>query len=85
METIFDYNPTNTELLDLVDGMNKKEYEDHWMYSKEHSLLDIVLLYESRKDETTAKQYRDLIPDRYQQWQWGLDDVIIEIDDSQGN
>lgn len=85
METIFDHNPTVAELLDLTGGMPKEEYESHWMYSKDHSLLDIVLLYESRKDETTAKQYRDLIPDLYQQWQWGLDDVINEINGSHGN
>ena len=85
METIFDHNPTAAELLDLTDGMTKEEYESDWMYSKDNSLLDIVLLYESRKDETTAKKYRDLIPDLYQQWQWGLDDVTIEIDDSHGN
>lgn len=77
METIYDHNPTPTELLNLTDGMSKEEYTTDWMYSKEHSLLDITLLYESRKDETTAKQYRDLIPDLYQQYQWGLDDVAI--------
>lgn len=82
METIFDHNPTVAELLDLTDGMTKKEYVSHWMYSKKHSLLDIVLLFESRKDETTAKKYRDLVPDLYQQWQWGLDNVSIAINDS---
>lgn len=85
METIFDHNPTVEEMSDLIGGITKEEYESNWMYSKDNSLLDIVLLYESRKDEITAKKYRDLIPDLYQQWQWGLDDVIIEIDDSQGN
>jgi hypothetical protein len=77
METIYDHNPTPSELLNLTDGMSKEEYTTDWMYSKEHSLLDITLLYESRKDETTAKKYRDLIPDLYQQYQWGLDDVAI--------
>lgn len=79
METIFDHNPTTAELLDLSDGMTKEEYLSHWMCSKEHSLLDIVLLYESRNDETTAKKYRNLIPDLYQQWQRGLDNVTIPV------
>lgn len=77
MEIIYDHNPTPSELLNLTDGMSKEEYTTDWMYSKEHSLLDITLLYESRKDETTAKKYRDLIPDLYQQYQWGLDDIAI--------
>lgn len=77
METIYDHNPTPSELLNLTDGMSKEEYTTDWMYSKEHSLLDITLLYESRKDETTAKKYRNLIPDIYQQYQWGLDDIAI--------
>lgn len=79
METIFDHNPTKSELVDLADGMTKDEYLSHWMCSKEHSLLDIVLLYETRNDADTAKRYRDLIPDLYQQWQWGLDNVSIAI------
>lgn len=79
METIFNHNLTKSEIQDLTDGMTKDEYLLHWMCSKEHSLLDIVLLYESRNDEATAKKYRDLIPDLYQQWQWGLDDVAIPV------
>jgi hypothetical protein len=79
METIFDHNPTTAELLDLADGMTKEEYLSHWMCSKEHSLLDVVLLYESRNDETAAKKYRDLIPELYHQWQWGLDNVTIPV------
>lgn len=79
METIFDHNPTNSELIELIDGMSKEEYTADWLYSKEHSLLDITLLYESRNDETKAKQYRDLIPDLYHQWKWGLDNVSIAV------
>lgn len=79
METIFDLNPTKAELIDLADGMTKEEYLSHWMCSKEHAILDIVLLYESRNDETAAKKYRDLIPELYQQWQWGLDNVTIPV------
>lgn len=77
METIYDHNPTPNELFNLTGGMSKEEYVTDWMYSKEHSLLDITLLYESRNDETTAKKYRDLIPDLYQQFTWGLDNVAI--------
>lgn len=77
METIFDHNPTVAELLALTGGMTKEEYVSDWMYSKEHSLLDIALLYDSRKDKTAAKKYSDLVPDLYQQWQWGLDNVAI--------
>lgn len=77
METIYDHNPTPDELLNLTGGMSKEEYSADWMFSKEHSLLDITLLYESRNDETTAKKYRDLIPDLYQQHTWGLDNVAI--------
>ena len=79
METIFDHNPTTAELISLTDGMTKEEYLSNWMCSKDNSILDIVLLYESRNDEPTAKKYRDLIPDLYQQWQWGLDNVSIPI------
>lgn len=77
METIFEHNPTKAELQELTGGMTKAEYLSHWMYSKEHSLLDIVLLYELRKDKAVAKQYRDLIPDVYQQYQLGLDNALI--------
>lgn len=77
METIFEHNPTKAELQELTGGMTKAEYLSHWMYSKEHSLLDIVLLYELRKDKAVAKKYRDLIPDVYQQYQLGLDNALI--------
>lgn len=77
METIYDHKPTSTELLELAGGITKEEYLTDWMFSKEHSLLDIALLYESRNDSATAKKYQDLIPDLYQQWQWGLDNVAI--------
>ncbi|WP_348824025.1 hypothetical protein [Flavobacterium aestuarii] len=79
METIFEHNPTNSEITELTDVLTKEEYLSHWMCSKENSILDIVLLYEMRKDETTAKKYRDLIPELYQQWQWGLDNVAIPV------
>lgn len=77
METIYDHNPTPNELLNLTGGMSKEEYTTNWMYSKEHSLLDIALLYESRNDQETATKYRDLIPDLDQQYTWGLDYVAI--------
>ncbi len=79
METIFNHNLTKSEIQDLTDVMTKDEYLSHWMCSKDHSILDIVLLYESRNDNTTAKKYRDLIPELYQQWKWGLDNVAIPI------
>lgn len=79
METIFNHNPTKSEIMFLTEVMTKEEYLLDWMCSKEHSLLDIALLYESRNDEATAKKYRDLIPDLYQQWQWGLDNVAVPI------
>ena len=77
METIYDHNPTPNELLNLTGGMSKEEYTTNWMYSKEHSLLDITLLYESRNDKETATKYRDLIPNLYQQHTLGLDNVAI--------
>lgn len=73
METIYDHHPTQAELQELTGTMTKEAYLQHWMFSKEHSILDIVLLYEMRKDETTAKEYRVLIPELYQQWKLGLD------------
>lgn len=79
METIFDHTPTEAELLELTDGMTKEEYVSNWMYSKENSLLDIALLYQSRQNEKTAKKYRDLVPELYQQWKWGLDNVSIPL------
>lgn len=79
METIFEHNPTKSELVDLTDGMTKDEYLSHWMCTEKHSILDIVLLYESRNDNAKAKKYRDLIPEIYQQWQWGLDNVAIPV------
>lgn len=77
METIYDHNPTPNELLNLTGGMSKEEYTTNWMYSKEHSLLDITLLYESRNDQETATKYRELIPNLYQQYTLGLDNVAI--------
>ncbi|WP_348824009.1 hypothetical protein [Flavobacterium aestuarii] len=79
MKTIYEHNPTIAEIIDLTDGMTKDEYLSHWMFSVEHSILDIVLLYEFRNDETTAKKYRRLIPELYQQWQWGLDNISFPL------
>lgn len=75
METIFDFNPSKQELLAIIGVTTLDDYKNHWLYSKEGCILDIVLLFESRKDEATAKKYRDLIPDLYQQWMLGLDSV----------
>lgn len=75
METIFDHNPTEAELIALTDGMTKEAYLEDWMFSREHSLLDIALLYDSRQDLGMSKKYQDLVPELYQQWQWGLDNI----------
>lgn len=77
METIFDHNPTEAEILALTDGMTKEAYLSDWMFSKEHSFLDIALLYDSRQNLDMSKKYQSLAPELYQQWQWGLDDVAI--------
>jgi len=77
METIFEHNPTQVELASLTDAKTKQEYLSNWMCTKEHSLLDIVLLFEMRNDEISAKTYRDLIPDLYQEYILGFDNEVI--------
>ncbi|MGP2571491.1 hypothetical protein ACT4R9_09650 [Ornithobacterium rhinotracheale] len=79
METIFDHNPSAEELSKIIGNKTKEEYFSDWIFSYENSILDIVLLYEMRQDENKASQYRQLIPDLYQQWQWGLDNVATSL------
>lgn len=77
METIYDHNPSKNELQNIADGMTKEEYISNWMYSKEHSLLDISILYSLRGDDSMAEKYRAQVPDLYNQWKWGHDNVSI--------
>lgn len=79
METIFEHNPTKSELNQLLGITSKEIYLEELVYApKGENLLFIALLYEIRKDDEKFKHYVDQVPELYQQWQWGLDFVISQ-------
>lgn len=80
METIFDHDPTKEEIAEFTSD-TESEYKEKNLNWPEHGLLWICLLYERRGDEKTAKKYRDQVPDLYDQWVIGNDDVAIPVND----
>lgn len=81
METIFDHNPTKEEIAKITSATSESEYREKHLATKETELLWICLLYERRGDAKKAKKYRDQVPDLYDQWVIGNDDVAIPVND----
>lgn len=78
METIFDHNPTDSELFKLIGDYSKDSYLSELKHAPEgENYLFITLLYEMRKDETKASEYRNLIPELYIEFNLGSDYIII--------
>jgi len=89
MKTIFDYNPTQEELIDLF-GLDKES--DSMAYgfsvfllpnktydqenSEEGKLLDLAKLFEFRGLESEAKEIWAKIPDVERQYRGGIDHTI---------
>lgn len=86
METIFDYNPTTSELdeigidtivLMIRHGINiprpvsKDAYID--AVSQDDAYFDLGLLFEIRGLKKQAKKYWAKVPDRHQQYLLGFD------------
>lgn len=91
METIFDFNPSDDELIDIL-GYNQQTREIQlplWggvvsvnkynsSVSNEGRIFNIALLLESRNDER-AKEYWAQIPEIEQQYRLGLDNDQISV------
>lgn len=91
METIFDFNPSDDELIDIL-GYNQQTREIQlplWggvvsvnkynsSVSNEGRIFNIALLLESRNDER-AKEYWSQIPDIELQYRLGFDDEQIRV------
>jgi hypothetical protein len=83
METIFEHTPSKDELLQLVGDKTREEYIQSMEYlptPEGANLLCIALLYQMRKNKKTAKKYIAMVPDLYQEWILGNDNVMIPID-----
>jgi len=55
METIFDFNPSNSELTSLIGSLSKEDYLR--LTSEEGALQDIAYLLYYRGDKRKAKEY----------------------------
>ena len=78
METIFDHNPTDSELDKLIGNTSKDSYLSELKYAPEgENYLFITFLYEMRKDENKASEYRNLVPALYKEYNLGLDNFAI--------
>ncbi|MBS1746038.1 MAG: hypothetical protein JST21_07710 [Bacteroidetes bacterium] len=90
METIFDYNPTSSELdeiginsitlmlrhgIDIPKPVSKDAYID--AVSQDDAYFDLALLFELRGLQKQANKYWAKIPDRHQQYLFGFDDLTI--------
>lgn len=93
METIFDYNPTKEELVELFgyDEANNTmaygfaiwqlpidEYANNT--SDEEKLLDLAKLHELRNETQKAKSLWAQIPDIERQYRGGFDDKAYPVD-----
>lgn len=91
METIFDFNPTDTELIDILGYNNKTDElylplsegiatinEYATIVSNEGRIFNIAVLLESRNDER-SKEYWSQIPDIELQYRLGFDDEQIRV------
>lgn len=91
METIFDHNPTSSELVDiqfdsisflqrfgieLKSVLTKENYISS--ISQKFAYYDIAMLYEFREDSNTANKYWSKIPE-IKPYSLGLDNLNIPI------
>ncbi|MBD0723642.1 hypothetical protein B6A10_00445 [Flavobacterium sp. L1I52] len=87
LETIFDYNPTERELIDirfdslslcLKFGINIKESITLELYKKlvsqQNAYYDLAVLFEFRNDPVKANEYWDKLPKEYKINGLGYDD-----------
>jgi len=90
METIFDYNPTASELkaigidyismtlrhgLNLPDPVSKDVYQA--AITQDAAYLDLALLFEHRADQEQADAYWQKIPALQEQYLLGFDELAI--------
>ena len=90
METIFDFNPTVSELeaigidsismtlrhgINLSDTVSKDSYLN--AVSQDDTYFDLALLFEFRNHQKQADEYWAKINERHQQYLLGFDDLVI--------
>ncbi|WP_150452420.1 hypothetical protein [Arenibacter lacus] len=63
MRTIFDYNPSKAELIDIVDlpDATREWYEE--IFDEHAFLLHLCFLFHLRKDRTNLKKHVALLSD----------------------
>jgi hypothetical protein len=86
MKTIFDYNPTDTELTELFDydeaaqtlspgfTVFRKPVADYNNINDDEKLLDVAKLLEYRGETDAAAVIWAKIPDLHRQWTWANND-----------
>jgi hypothetical protein len=90
METIYDHNPTASELeaigidsvslsirhgVSIADPVTKNTYTA--AVTTEDAYFDLALLFQHRNDQKTANAYSSKVPDRMQQYELGYDYSIV--------
>ncbi|HMZ45990.1 MAG TPA: hypothetical protein PLU36_04240 [Chitinophagaceae bacterium] len=74
MDTIFDYNPTEQELVGLF---YKTENEYKQNTSNDMIIADLAILFADRNQPQKANEYWAKIPELHQEFLLGFDDVLI--------
>jgi hypothetical protein len=79
METIFDYSPTEQELIGLLYNLSITADEYKQTRANDFIIADLALLFEARNQQEKANEYWAKIPDLHQEYLLGFDDVLIPI------
>ena len=92
METIFDHNPTQSELntlrfdalsftlkfgIELNEELTPDSYKKH--ITKDFSFYDLACLFEARGDIDKAQQYWKHLPKAYKEYGLGYDCATITV------
>lgn len=77
METIFTYNPSANELLELTGDAKTSESKYLLDRSGDFLVLDLALLFQLRNETDKSKEYWDKIPEMKLQFEMGFDDLLV--------
>lgn len=92
METIFDHNPTQSELnalrfdalsftlkfgIELNEELTTDSYKNH--ITKEFAFYDLACLFEERGDMDKAEQYWQQLPKAYKEYGLGYDAIATAV------
>jgi len=73
MESIFEHFPSEKEIRELTNGLEKESYLS--LTTPDLLLADIAILYANRGDEKKSAEYWSKIPDLHAEFLLGFDNI----------